>query len=120
MRNLADSLKESMGNMITNAKGDRLSATKLGDQMLAAAVLRQERNYEMPKKMHDDESDNYSHVQNSRMFATAQNPYYQPVGGVQHAKNQVNASSTTLTQNQYKRDRSSSNNARRPPIPGTQ
>ena len=31
MRNLADTLKESMGNMITNAKGDRLSATKLGD-----------------------------------------------------------------------------------------
>ena len=48
MRNLADTLKESMGNMITNAKGDRLSAAKLGDQMLAAAVLRQERNYEMP------------------------------------------------------------------------
>ena len=48
MKNLADTLKESMGNMITNAKGDRLSAAKLGDQMLAAAVLRQERNYEMP------------------------------------------------------------------------
>ena len=52
------------------------------------------------------------------MFATAQSPYYQPVGGLQHAKNQVNASTTTITQNQYKRDRSSSNNARRPPIPG--
>ena len=54
------------------------------------------------------------------MFATAQSPYYQPVGGLQHAKNQVNTSTTTITQNQYKRDRSSSNNARRPPIPGVQ
>ena len=97
MRNLADSLKESMGNMITNAKGDRLSATKLGDQMLAAAVLRQERNYEMPKKMHDDESERYLHAQHSKMFVTTQSPYYQPGNGIQHAKNQVNASAGTTT-----------------------
>ena len=82
MRNLADSLKESMGSMITNAKGDRLSTAKLGDQMIAAAVLRQERNYEMPKKMHDDEDERYSQAQHSGMFATAQNPYYQPVSGL--------------------------------------
>ena len=66
--------------------------------MLAAAVLRQERNYEMPKKMQDDESERYAQVQKNKMFATAQSsPYYQPVSGLQHAKNQVNSSQTILT-----------------------
>ena len=50
MMNLADSLKEQMGTTIKNAKDERIAANKMGDQMLAAAVLRQARNYEMPKK----------------------------------------------------------------------
>ena len=56
MMNLADSLKEQMGTTIKNTKDDRIAANRMGDQMLAAAVLRQAKNYEMPKKATVQES----------------------------------------------------------------
>ena len=85
--------------------------------MLTAAVLRQERYFEMPKKMRDENMDKYGYE--ARGTFGTQSPYYQPVSAISHAKNTVNQSNSASNQNLYKRDRSSSNNARRPPIPGS-
>jgi hypothetical protein len=40
MMNLADSLKEQMGTMMQQTKGERVASNKTSDQSLAAAVLR--------------------------------------------------------------------------------
>jgi hypothetical protein len=87
MMNLADSLKEQMGTMMQQSKGDRLASNKISDQVLAAAVQRQARNLEMPKKA--------------------------PLP----SDSQRNLQQEDKRTNQYKRERSGSNNAKRPPIP---
>jgi hypothetical protein len=76
MMTLADSLKEQMGTHKT-------ASNKATEPSLAAALLRQHRNFEMPKKP------------------------------------EIKQDSTELRSkaNTYKRDRSGSNNAKRPPIP---
>lgn len=38
MMNLADSLKEQMGTIMQNSKGERILTNKITDQVLAAAV----------------------------------------------------------------------------------
>jgi hypothetical protein len=38
MMNLADSLKEQMGTIMQNSKGERIQTNKMTDQVLAAAV----------------------------------------------------------------------------------
>ena len=78
-----------MGNIIVNSKPEKFQTTKLGDQMLTAAVLRQERNFEMPKKIRDENSDKYGYEPRGT-FGASQSPYYQPVSAIGHAKNTVN------------------------------
>ena len=60
----------------------------------------------------------------NKMYSPQKNPsnspYFQSSKfSMQAAKNQVNASTTSITNNTnvFKRDRSSSNNAKRPPMP---
>ncbi len=40
--------------MMSQSKVERVAANKISDQALAAAVLRQAKNYEMPKKITPD------------------------------------------------------------------
>ena len=54
MLSLADSLKEQMGTLMSQSKVERVAANKISEQALAAAVLRQAKNYEMPKKIMPD------------------------------------------------------------------
>ena len=54
MLSLADLLKEQMGTLMSQSKVERVAANKISDQALAAAVLRQAKNYEMPKKIMPD------------------------------------------------------------------
>jgi len=54
MLSLADSLKEQMGTMMSRSKVERVVANEISDQALEAAVLRQVKNYEMPKKITPD------------------------------------------------------------------
>lgn len=88
MTNLTENLKEQMGSMMQQSKGERMVSNKISDQVLAAAVQRQARNYEMPKKVPlPSESTRTLQPEDKRIS------------------------------NLYKRDRSSSNTAKRPPIP---
>lgn len=54
MLSLADSLKEQMGTLMSQSKVELVAANKISEQALAAAVLRQAKNYEMPKKIMPD------------------------------------------------------------------
>lgn len=94
--------------------------------------------YEIPRRVHDlsEEQDDVENVNSSankphlrqqqRMYSpakknqanTTNSPYFQSSSkfSMQVARNAVNASTTSMS-NVYKRDRSSSNNVRRPPMP---
>ena len=98
---------------------------------MPAAVAKSKRNHlEMPQMIQDSGSlvdlDNIENVNSSankkyrKMFSPSNvnnSPYFQSTKfSMQAARNQVNASTSSIS-NVYKRDRSSSNNAsKRPPI----